>query len=412
MLDISFIREHLEDVQHAARAKKNDINLDALLSLDDKRKSLQQTIDKLKSQQNLAGKSGKIDEAKTIKESISSFLWEYEEVMSEYNALMLRVPQILHPDVPLGKNDTENIEIAQRWVVPSFDFPLQDHISLMEKNDMIDIERGVKMAWSRSYILKWDGALLEQAVLQYVYKKMISKWLTPLQVPYMVDEKCFMGTWFFPGGEEDAYQIERDDKRLIATAEIPLTSYYRDEILDYNDLPKTFVGMSPCFRREAGTYGKDTRGLYRVHQFNKIEQVVILSADIDLAMERYERIRLNAEEILQDLEIPYRLLAICSGDLSLWKHISHDIECWMPSSESYGETHSVSLLLDFQARRLNIRYRDDQGNLQYCYTMNNTAIALPRFLIPLIENYQNSDGSIRIPRVLQDYMGKQTIKNF
>jgi seryl-tRNA synthetase len=231
-----------------------------------------------------------------------------------------------------------------------------------------------------------------------------------MSVPYLVEPACLQGTGYFPGGEEDAYHCSADDKWLIGTAEIPLTAYHKDEILDISELPKKYVGLSPCFRREAGTYGKDTRGLYRVHQFHKVEQVLILPADEAMTIDRHYQILANAEEVLADLQIPYRLLQLCTGDMSLGKYISHDIECWMPSRDSYGETHSASSFLDFQARRLNLRYRDTDGTIKTCYTMNNTVLACPRFLITLIENYQNADGSITIPDVLRPYtMGREKI---
>lgn len=412
MLDIQFIRDHVDQIKEAISHKQLSVDLERLLVVDDQRKSLQTQIDALRAEQKQAGQDRNFDLAKSLKEEIAELEETYQDVLVEYKALMLRVPQIIHPDTPIGVSDADNVEERARGDLPRFDFEAQDHILLMKKNNMIDIERGVKLWWSRSYILTWDGALLEQAVLQYAYKKLLEKWFTPMQVPYMVDTQCFIGTGFFPGGEEDAYHLERDDKWLIATAEIPLTSYYRDEILEESDFPKTMYWLTPCFRREAGTYGKDTHGLYRVHQFNKVEQVVILPADKELADTWYDRILHNAEEILQDLAIPYRVLQICTWDLALWKHYSHDIESWMPSRESYGETHSVSNMLDFQARRLNLRYRDSEGAIHYCYTMNNTAIALPRFLIALIENYQQADGSILIPKPLQEYMGKDRIKNF
>lgn len=412
MLDIKFIRDNKNRVQEAITNKQINLDLDKLLTKDDKRRELQTEIDSLRSEQKEAGQDRDFEKAKLLKEKITDLDKQYQIVLSEYNELMYHVPQIIHADVPVWISDQDNVEERRQGEIPKFDFDYQDHVTLMEKNDMIDIERGVKLAWTRSYILKWDGALLEQAVLQYAYKKLLQKWFTPMQIPYLVDRKAFVGTWFFPGGEDDAYHVEQDDKWLIATAEIPLTSYYADEILKESDLPQAFFWLTPCFRREAGTYWKDTHGLYRVHQFNKVEQVVILPANEVLAEEWYYRILHNAEEILQDLEIPYRVLQICTWDLSIGKYISHDIESRMPSRESYSETHSVSSLLDFQSRRLNIRYRDAEWNLHHCYTMNNTAIALPRFLIALIENYQNKDWSIRVPKVLQDYMGKSIIKNF
>ena len=409
MLDINFIRENLDRVREAIIWKKKSIDIDMLLSLDDKRKKIQATLDQLKFDQKKAGEARDIDLAKSLKDQISSLSKEYDDVMTEYSMLMLQVPQILHESVPAGKDDSENIELKKVGEIRHFDFELKDHLTLMESHNMIDIERGVKLSWARSYFLKNDGALLEQAVLQYAYQKMIKKWFTPMSVPYMVDPSCLVGTGYFPWGEEDAYCMERDDKWLIATAEIPLTAYHKDEILELSELPKTYVWLSPCFRREAGTYGKDTRGLYRVHQFHKVEQVLILPADEETTIKRYYQILENAEEILKDLWLPYRLLQLCTWDMALGKYLSHDIECRMPSRNAYGETHSATAFLDFQARRLNIRYRDADGTIKTCYTMNNTVIACPRFLIALIENNQQADGSIVIPEVLRPYMGKDKI---
>lgn len=230
-----------------------------------------------------------------------------------------------------------------------------------------------------------------------------------MSVPNLVEPACLLGTGYFPGGEDDAYHLEKDDKWLIGTSEIPVTAYHMNEILDESELPKTYCGYSPCYRREAGASGKDTTGLYRVHQFNKVEQVVILQEDLELNMQWHQRILTNAEKLLQDLQMPYRILQLCTGDMSIGKYQSQDIECWMPSREKYGETHSVSSLLDFQSRRLNLRYRTAAGEIKYCYTMNNTLLATPRFLIALIENNQQADGSIKIPDVLVPYMGKQYI---
>jgi len=230
-----------------------------------------------------------------------------------------------------------------------------------------------------------------------------------MNVPNIVNTECLIGTGYFPGGEEDAYRMERDNQWLIGTSEIPITAYHMDEVLEEKDLPKKYCGYSACFRREAGTYGKDTAGLYRVHQFNKVEQVVILPEDEKMSNEYYQQILQNSMDILDDLKVPYRLLQLCSGDLAIGKYNSHDLECWMPSRNAYGETHSVTSFLDFQSRRLNLRYRDAEGKIRYCYTINNTAIATPRILIALIENNQQADGTIKIPEVLVPYMGKEYI---
>jgi seryl-tRNA synthetase len=251
---------------------------------------------------------------------------------------------------------------------------------------------------------------LEQAILQYALKKMVNKGFTPFQVPNIVNTSCLVGTGYFPGGEEDAYRLERDDQWMIATAEIPLTSYYSGDIIAENELPKKMVGLSPCYRREAGSYGKDTTGLYRVHQFMKVEQVVLLPEDEKMAENYYYQILQNSEELVQELGLPYRVLQLCTGDLAIGKYLSHDIECRMPSRNSYGETHSATSFLDFQARRLNLRYRSEDGTVKYCYTMNNTVVASPRILIAVLENNQTADGKIKIPEVLQPYMGKAFIE--
>ena len=324
--------------------------------------------------------------------------------------MLLKMPNTsLDPKIPVGKDDSENVVAQVFWEIPQFWFEPQSHIDLMKKLDLVDFERGVKIGGARSYFLKWDGMLLEQAVLQYTLKKLVERGFTPLQVPNIVNPECLMGTGYFPGGEEDAYWMERDNQWLIGTSEIPVTAYHMGEVLEENELPKKYCGYSACYRREAGSYGRDTAGLYRVHQFMKVEQVVILPADLKMTEQYYQQILQNAMDVLSDCEVPYRLLQLCTGDLAIGKYMSHDLECWMPSRNSYGETHSVSAFLDFQARRLNLRYRDQEGRLQYCYTMNNTAIATPRFLIALIENHQTADGRIRIPKVLQPYMGKEFI---
>ena len=315
----------------------------------------------------------------------------------------------LHSDVPEGKDDSENVVVKTYWEVPQFDFKPLDHIELMKKHDMVDIERGVKLWWARSYFLKGDWMLLEQAVLQYTLKKLVERGFIPMQVPNIVNPECLIGTWYFPWGEEDAYWMERDDQWLIWTSEIPVTAYHMNEILSEDELPKKYCWYSTCFRREAWTYWKDTAWLYRVHQFQKVEQVIILPEDEKMSDQYYHQILQNSMDVLSDFELPYRVLQLCSWDLAIWKYNSNDLECWMPSRNSYWETHSVTAFLDFQARRLNLKYRDKEWKIHYCYTMNNTAIATPRVLIALIENNQTADWKIRIPKVLQPYMGKNII---
>lgn len=410
MIDLKKVRDDIEWYKKICQYKGKNIDIDAILVQDDQRKEFQQKIDMMKHQQKELAAKKDYDWAKALKGEIQWLEEQYQAIVTELDKQLLTLPNTaLHPSVPIGKDESENVVVKTFGEIPSFNFETKDHMLLMKQHDMVDVERGVKLAWARSYFLKGDGMLLEQAVLQYTLKKLVGKWFVPMNVPNIVNPECLVGTWYFPGGEEDAYWMERDNQRLIWTSEIPVTAYHMDEVLDEKDLPKKYCGYSACYRREAGTYGKDTAGLYRVHQFMKVEQVVILPENEKMSNEYHQQILQNAMDILDDLKVPYRLLQLCSWDLAIGKYNSHDLECWMPSRNSYGETHSVTSFLDFQARRLNLRYRDTEGKIKYCYTMNNTAIATPRVLIALIENNQQADGTIKIPDVLVPYMGKEFI---
>ncbi len=410
MIDLKKVREDIAGYKLICQKKGKQIVVEEILAMDDQRKALQLEIDQTKAQQKQLAAQQDYEWGKALKTKIQELETQHNEVVKNLDTQLLKMPNTsLHPEVPEGKDDSENVVVQTFGTIPQFDFQPLDHIELMKKHDMIDIERGVKLAGARSYFLKGDGMLLEQAVLQYTLKKIVERGFTPMQVPNIVNPECLHGTGYFPGGEEDAYRMERDDQRLIGTSEIPVTAYHMNEILSEEELPKKYCGYSACYRREAGTYGKDTAGLYRVHQFQKVEQVVVLPADEKMSEQYYRQILQNSMDILADLELPYRLLQLCSGDLAIGKYNSHDLECRMPSRNAYGETHSVTAFLDFQARRLNLKYRDKEGKIQYCYTMNNTAIATPRVLIALIENNQTADGKIRIPKVLQPYMGKEVI---
>ncbi len=410
MIDLKKVRDDIKAYKLICQHKWKKIDVDGILAKDDQRKEFQQKIDAMKFQQKELAAKKEYDSAKALKWEIQWLEAQYEAIVAELDKDLLTMPNTaLSSGVPIGNDERENVVVKNFGEVPNFDFEIKDHMSLMKLYDMVDVERGVKLAWARSYFLKGDGMLLEQAVLQYTLKKLVKKWFTPLNVPNIVNPECLVGTWYFPGGEEDAYRLERDNQRLIWTSEIPVTAYHMDEILDEKELPKKYCGYSACYRREAWTYGKDTAGLYRVHQFMKVEQVVILPEDEKMSNEYHQQILQNAMDILDDLKIPYRLLQLCSWDLAIGKYNSHDLECWMPSRTSYGETHSVTSFLDFQARRLNLRYRDAEGKIKYCYTMNNTAIATPRILIAIIENNQQKDGTIKIPEVLVPYMGKEFI---
>ena len=322
---------------------------------------------------------------------------------------MLRVPAVPSSEAPIGKDDTENVELYKVGTPKTFEgFIPKDHVTLGEELGMIDVERGVKIAGSRNYFLKGDGFLLEQAVMRLTIDHLVSKGFTPFSVPLLVNNDAMTGTGYFPGGEEQAYKVEKDELNLIGTSEVSLTSYHREEILNESELPKLYAGLSPCFRREAGTYGKDTRGLYRVHQFTKIEQVVVCKNSEEESQKMFDLILTNAKEILEKLGLAYRVVAVCTGDMGQGQVYKNDIETWMPSRNGYGETHSCSMFYEFQARRLNLRYKDAQGKTQFAYTLNNTCIASPRVLIPLMECYQNADGSITIPEVLRPYMNGRT----
>jgi len=415
MLDIRYIRENPELIKEGARKKRIDVDIDHLLEVDEKRRRLLRESENLKSEKNAAGleiaalkgdeKAQAITKMKTVAERIKTIDTELETVAGEFNELMLRVPNPPDEDVPEGMDDRDNVEIRRVGDIPTFDFEARDHVELGELLDIIDIPRGVKLGGARSYILKNEGVLLEYAVLMYALKRIVGLGFTPMIVPHLVKDIAMIGTAYFPGGEEQAYACERDNLFLIGTAEVPVTSYHYDEILDERDLPKHYCGITPCYRREAGTYGKDTKGLYRIHQFQKIEQVIICRGDEKVSAEEHEFITRNSEELVSDLGLPYRVVIVCTGDLGQPQKRKYDIECWMPSRGGYGETHSSSKFFDFQARRLKMRYRDSHGEIRYCHTLNNTFVATPRILIPILECNQQKDGSVVIPEILRPYMG-------
>jgi seryl-tRNA synthetase len=415
MLDIRFIREHPDLVQEGARKKHIAIDIQQLLEVDEQRRQLIAKVDNLKALRNKTSKEipslqgeakqEAIAHMKRVGEESKTLEGTLREVGATFETLMLRVPNVPAEDVPEGATDADNVVLRTWGEVPSFDFPTRDHVELGELLDIIDIPRGVKIAGSRTYFLKNAAALLEQAVLQFALQTMVRKGFIPLVVPHLVKDDAMVGTAYFPVGMEQAYRIPEDEVNLIGTAEVPVTAYHADEILREDELPKYYVGMSNCYRREAGTYGKDTRGLYRIHQFQKVEQVVICANDPEVSTQEHEHILHNAEEVLQALGLPYRVVVVCGGDLGVPQVKKYDIETWMPSRNAYSETHSASKFHDFQARRLKLRYRGKDSTMRFAHTLNNTVIASPRILIPLLELYQRADGSVAIPPVLQPYMG-------
>jgi len=418
MLDIAFIRQNADVVRAAITNKRVDLNLDELLGADKDRRELIAKIEQKRARKNeiaaLIPKASKeerpalIDEGKTVKTELEQLEPALTQAQKTFDNLMLRVPSIPRPEVPIGKGEEDNVEIRKVGTPPKFDFPARDHVQLMTLHKMVDWDGPRKFAGARSYALKGTGALLEVAVTRLALDTLVARGLVPVVPPVMVKERAMQGTGFFPLGIEEAYAITADGLFLVGTSEVPLVSLHCDETLEASQLPIRYAGMSNCFRREAGAHGKDTKGLYRVHQFTKIEQVVFCLPDEQIAEKEHYGLLGNAEAILEKLEIPYRVAIACTGEIGLGQTRKHEIESWMPGRNdgkgAYNETHSCSTLGDFQARRSNIRLRMPDGTLTYPYTLNNTAIASPRILIPLLENHQREDGSIVLPKALVPYM--------
>jgi seryl-tRNA synthetase len=418
MIDIKEIRENPQRFKQAAKNKNINVDIDRLLAIDAELLSSKQRLQELATEKNRIGKSipklsgdekqNALGQLAKFKADESQFEEKIKQLQPEVDSLMLLVAQPADEEVPLGKDDTENVELRREGQVHQFDFKPKDHMQLGIDLGIIDVERGVKLAGTRSYFLKGDGARLHWAVLQFAMDIMIAKGYTPMSVPLLMHDEAMRGTGYYPGSEEQTYRMEKDEVNLAGTAEVPLTAYRMGEILDEKELPIKFAGMSTCFRREAGAAGKDTYGLYRIHQFDKVEQVVICKNSLEESNKFHEEILNNSEIVMKALELPYRIVAVCTGDLGRGQAKKYDIEAWMPSRNNYCETHSASKFYEFQARRMNLRYKDAamKKNL-FCHTLNNTVIASPRVLIPIMELYQNADGSIAVPKVLQPYIGGQ-----
>ena len=413
MLDIKFIRENLEKVREAARNKNRKVDFERLLALDDERRKLTTENETVRAERNKLAKVKNIEEirekGKELKEKTKKIEEELKKVEEEFKKIMYTVPNVPDDIVPVGKDASGNKEIKKWGEIPKFDFKPLDHIELGLKNDLFDLERGTKVAGFRGYFLKNEAALMEMGILSYTFKKLVKKGYVPLIAPSLVKEFTFWGNAQFPWGKEEVYSLEKDGQYLAGTAEVPVTAYFSGETLHEKDLPKKFVAFSPCFRREAGSYGKDTKGLYRLHQFNKIEQVIINKNEYKGSLELHEELLRNSEEVLQDLKLPYRVMLMCTGDMGEPQVKKYDVETWMPVRGGYGETMSNSFMGDFQTRRLNIRYKTLTGKTEFTHSLNNTAVASPRILIAILENYQQADGSIKVPKILQEYVGKDLI---
>lgn len=417
MLDIKYVRENQAVVENACKIKQLDPSVVAtVIAADTTRRELQTKVDELRAQSNAnaeaiklaVGQGGKPDAAlvqkgKQIKDQLKELeptLTQAEEVFTQ---AMYHIPNVPATDVPEGPDESGNQVVRQKGELPSFTFTPKSHQELMEALGWLDTDRAVRIGGFRSYFLKGDAVLWEQALLRLAMDILNKAGFTPMTAPVLVNEEMMWGTGYFPWGSEDHYKTQ-DTQFLAGTAEVALTAYRAGEVLQEADLPFKMMGISPCFRREVGSYGKDVKGVIRVHQFTKVEQVVYTVADEEVTKEWHQKMVSFSEELLQTLELPYQVLLMCTGDMGAGQRKKYDIETWFPSQEKYRETHSASYFNDFQARRLNIRYRAKDGTLKHVYTLNNTMAASPRLLAAVVENYQQADGSVAVPKALEKYL--------
>ncbi|MEK7572345.1 MAG: serine--tRNA ligase [Patescibacteria group bacterium] len=421
MLDIKFIRENKEIVQEGARKKRVDIDIEKLIALDDQRLKELKEIEELRTEQNKVSnniardqdsnlKIQLIEEMRVVKEDIKNKEEKTKATIEEWQKLMLEVPNIPDISVPEGKSEEDNQEIKRWGEQTKFDFEPKDHLELMTKLKMADFERGVKVHGFRGYYLIGDGVLLSFALWNYALEFFSKKDFNLVMPPAIVKKSNFYGTGHLPSNVDDLY-LTQDGDGLIATAEIPLMAFHSGEILPENELPKKYLGFSPSFRREAGAYSKDVKGLIRVNEFFKFEQLILCEADHDISVKFHEELNRNFEEFVESLNLPYRTISACGGDLGRGHVKMYDVEAWIPKEGKYRELGSASYFHDFQSRRCNIRYKDKSGKIKYAHSLNATAVATPRILVSILENYQQADGSIKIPEVLKKYMGgKEFIK--
>jgi seryl-tRNA synthetase len=431
MLDIKFVRENAEQIALASRNKNIDLDVERLLSVDEKRVNALQYIEELKSEKNKLNdlmamakdeeeRNGIIKQGTAVKEKLAIVQPEYESLKKEFDELMVKVPIIPSEDTPIGKDDKGNVEVYRRGKIPEFNFKPKDHIELAESLDIVDFERGAKTSGYRGYYLKNEGSLLVMALMMFALDKMVKRGYNPMIPPTLIKGFALFGSGYFKGTDYDSqsdniYQIATRDKEmdgrdskekkfLVGTAEPSLLAYFSDRVLDEKDLPIRVCGFSPCYRSEIGDYGKDNKGLYRVHEFMKVEQVVVSKADIKESTDLQNEMVAISEELHEDLGLPYRKLQICTGDMPAGKYRAYDLEAWMPGLNRWGETGSASNFLDWQARRLNVKYKTADGEKKFAYLLNNTALPSVRPLIAILENYQQADGSVVIPEVLRKWM--------
>lgn len=437
MLDIKYIRENKEGIKEAIKNKRIDLNLDELLEVDEKRIVFLQKMEELLAEKNklneeIKGAENKneiIEKGKLIKEKISEIEPKLKDAKQKFDELMVKVPNLVSPDTPIGKSEEDNVEIEKWGEIPKFDFEPKDHMQLAKNLDILDFERGTKVGGYRGYYLKNEGALLVMALMMYALNKMVEKGFKPMIPPTLVKGFALFGSGYFQGLEyngevDEIYQVATSDKEadgtaskekkfLVGTAEPSLLAYYAGETLKEEDLPMRICGFSQCYRSEIGSYGKDTKGFYRVHEFMKIEQVIICKADIEESVKLQDEMVAISKEIHQELGLPYHLLQMNTGDMSPGKYRFFDIEAWLPGTKRWAETGSASDFLDWQSRRLNVKYVDKDGKKKYVYMLNNTALPSVRPFIAILENYQQADGSVVIPEVLRKWMpGEMKIIKF
>lgn len=421
MLDINFIRENPDKVKEAAKNKNRSAEaVDRILTIDTERRRLIASIESIRQERNQLNEKLKIErtpeliaQSSKLKQQLQDLepqLRQTEETLSE---LMLQLPNIPYDEVPVGKDENGN-EVVRTWgEVPEFSFAPKSHVEIAEGLDIIDFDRGSKVAGFRGYFLKGDAVMLQFALMHYTLQKFVARGYTPVVPPVILKKRSFVNTGHFPWGERETYKFETPEGEeatyLAGTAEVPLVSFYQDEILNEKDLPIKMIGFSSCYRQEAGNYGKDTKGVYRVHEFVKTEQVVLCQNDPVESRRLHEEMLKFTEEIAQELGLPYRVLLMCTGDMGEPQAKKYDLEAWMPGRGNWGELASDSIMGDFQSRRANIRYRDAKNEIKFVHLLNNTASNSPRWLVAILENYQQEDGSVKIPAVLVPYMGKEFI---
>lgn len=419
MLDIKFIRDNKDLITLASKKKHIDFKVEDLLAVDEKRRSLMSSVEKKRAEQNSASekiakasdpasRQALIDEMKKVKSELEKEEESLKDVMKDWQNLMLRVPNIPDMSVPDGDSDADNKEVKVWGEKTKFDFEPKDHVDLMTMHGMVDFERGSKVHGFRGYFLTGDGARLSFAIWNYALEFFGNRGFNPIIPPIVLRRVNFLGSGYLPQGEEDLYKTQ-DGDYLAGTAEVPIMGFHADEVLSKDQLPKKYLGFSPCYRREAGAHGKDVRGLIRVHEFYKFEQVIICEANHETSVKHHEEVNTNTEQFIESLGIPYHTVVNCGGDLGQGQVKKYDIELWVPKENKYREISSASYFHDFQTRRLNIKYKDEQGVQRYAHSLNSTAIPTPRILVSLVENYQQANGSIKIPEVLRKYFGKDSI---